>query len=211
MIPIVIPVRKQSQRCFNKVLRPFYGDLSLLDICCMKFGSRAYIAAHEGIFNKIAELYGSRFIQRTKESSLSEDNKIIHNYLKDFPFDIICCVNVCCPLLKPETVFEAIKKFESSNFKSLFSVKRTSELIFDSTSKIVNSDNVFNSRERKTNYIGTNSILIYNKKKLLEAGLNWDYTENNPYLFKIDEIEGLDIDTELDFSIAKYVYAKQRT
>ena len=32
----------------------------------------------------------------------------------------------------------------------------------------------------------------------------------NPYFYKLDEIESIDIDTEFDFMVAEYVYNKLR-
>jgi CMP-N-acetylneuraminic acid synthetase len=32
----------------------------------------------------------------------------------------------------------------------------------------------------------------------------------NPYFYKLDEIESMDIDTEFDFMLAEYVYKKMK-
>ena len=107
-IPIVFAVRKQSQRCSNKILRDFSNNQSLLQIAAEKFKNNplAYIAAHEPEFKLIAEEYNIKFAQRTLKSALSEEVLEIHEYALDLPYKNVCFVNVCCHLIKTETINE---------------------------------------------------------------------------------------------------------
>lgn len=210
-IPIIFAVRKQSQRCPNKMLRPFYNDKSLLHIAAEKFQNHplAYIAAHEEEFKSIAEEYGINFAQRTLKSALSEEVLEIHNYLLDIPYEYACLVNTCCPLLKAETVYEAIELFKTEDeILSVFSVTESHDIIFDTNQKLINSDKVFNSKIRKPNYIGNNAFIIFNISKLFKDGSYWAYEDKDPYLFKTSKIEAVDIDTIEDFLIAQTLYEK---
>lgn len=208
-IPIVFTVRKQSQRCHNKILKPFYGNKSLLQIAIEKFKNYplVYVAAHETEFKEIASKYNVRFAERSLKSALSEDTLEIHEYLKCMPYKSVCLVNVCCPLLKSESVYKAIKLFEKDDqIKSLFSVLKSHDLIFNNNKQLVNVDKVFNSKIRKANYIGTNAFLIFNIKTLFSTGSYWSYGLNDPYLFDTTKIESVDIDTNDDFIIAQTLY-----
>jgi len=211
MIPIIITARKQSQRCINKLLRHFHIDsgqsLSLLDICLSKLKGNpdAFLAGFESEFKDLAKKYEINFLQRTKESSLSEDPLIIHSHLEN-NFDYVCLLNPCCPMVKKSTILAAIETFNKLEVKSLFTVKESNELIFDSSEKVVNNDRVFNSKLRRPNYIGNNVLLIFNVQEFFKTGTYWSYTRDDPRLFIMNELESIDIDTELDFIIARTIY-----
>jgi len=207
MIPIIITARKQSKRCSDKLLRPFYKTDSLLDICLKKLqgNKNAYLAGHEQEFKDIAIKYSINFIQRTEESALSEDAITIHSHLKD-KFGLICQLNPCCPLVKTSTIFDAIDSFAKLNAKSLFSVKETNDLVFNSDKMLINTDRVFNSKIRRPNYIGNNVIYIYDTNAFFSTGSYWAYEKDDPNLYVMSAIESIDIDTELDFKIAQTIY-----
>ena len=56
-VPIIFAVRKQSQRCPNKILKPFYERQSLLKIAAEKFKGDPliFVAAHEPEFKVLAQ------------------------------------------------------------------------------------------------------------------------------------------------------------
>lgn len=195
------------------MLRPFHGDQSLLEIILERFQGRpeVHVAAYEPEFQDLAAKHGVSFIQRTLESALAEDAYTIHQYLHDIDEVFVCHLNACCPFLKAKTVDDAIRTFLAKKPQSLFSVRETHELIFDSSHKNINTEIVFNSKLRKPNYIGNNSIMIYDKRVLFRDKVYWDYTEDNPYLYVMDAEESIDIDTELDFRIAQVLYESRTT
>lgn len=209
-VPIIFAVRKQSQRCPNKILRPFYGDLNLIQIAAAKFAGNplAFIAAHEDEFKKIADDHQIGFIQRTTKSICSEDAPEIHRYLLNLPYKNACLVNACCPLLKASSVQEAIETFQKNDVVSVFSVVESHNLIFDNNKKLINFDRVFNSKIRRPSYVGNNAFIIFEIEKLFKTGSYWDYKPNDPYLYKTSPIESVDIDTEEDFYIAQTLYEK---
>lgn len=210
-VPVILAVRKQSQRCPNKILRSFYNEQNLLQIVAEKFQNDplVYIAAHEPEFEVISKQFNVNFIQRTLHSALSEKTLEIHNYLLNLPYDHVCLVNVCCPLLKSETVKKAIDLFKSNpKILSMFSVTESHDIIFNSDQKLVNLDKVFNSKIRRSNFIGNNAFIIFNIKRLFRTGSYWDYKIDDPYLFKTSRIEAVDIDTVEDFAIAQILYER---
>ena len=214
MIPIVLPVRKQSERCPNKILRPFYGEKSLLDVALEKFENRkdVFVAAHEDEFAQKAKEYGVNFIPRSYESAMSEVALEVHAYLYDFDYEDICYFGVCSPLLRAETVDAAIKTYqEDSNINALFGVKACYDHMFFNDGTLIDNDNkCMNSKERQAKWIGTNSLSIILRKRFLEEGIFWKLKPGDPHVFEIAEEECWDIDTEQDFMIAQQIYAYQQ-
>jgi CMP-N-acetylneuraminic acid synthetase len=165
------------------------------------------VAGCDSEFKEMATKYNVGFIQRTRTSSLAETPQEIHTHLKDF--GLVCHVNVCCPMLESETIYRAIEELESTKATSLFSVKESHEIIFNNSRKLVNADNIFNSKMRKVNYVGNNAIAIFNMSSFYQTGLYWTYQSNDPRLFVMRDEESVDIDTELDFQIAQYLYSRK--
>lgn len=206
MLPIIIPVRAQSQRCKNKCLRPFYNGLNLTEITCAKYRDNCdvFLAAHEQEFRDIANKYNIGFLQRSLRSVTSERGFEIMEYLEGFRGKRICLLSGCNPFLKAETVFKFIEA--SEGHKSFTMAKNCVDVIFDCDNKVVNKDlKCFNSKERKPNRIVSNSGYVFDVDFFFKNETLWDYTEDNPALFTIDHIEATDIDTELDFAIAQAI------
>jgi len=195
------------------MLRPFYGDLSLLEVILQRFQGRTevHVAAHEPEFHDLATQYGVSFIQRTIESALAEDAQTIHQYQKQLPQGLVCHLNACCPFLTPDTVDDAIAVFLDQKPHSLFSVRKTHELIFDADQRNINQEIVFNSKLRQPNYIGNNAIMIYDKNVLFQTGAYWTYQENDPMLYVMSDEESIDVDTEFDFKVAQVLYESRTT
>jgi len=209
---IIIPARKESQRCKNKLLRPFYDNHSLISLCASKYSNQdnVYIAAHEDEFKEIADATGIGFIKRSKRSAMSEDATIIHEYLHDFKSYKICMLSGCNPFLKASTTHKFIQ--ERSSIPSAVMVKRSVDVIMDAGGVVLNKDlHCFNSKTRQPFYIVANAGYIFEVAKFLNSGVFWDYKPNDPGLFEIDEIEAVDIDTELDFRIAQLMAEENAT
>lgn len=210
-IPKILVVRQQSQRCPNKILRPFIGEKSILDVCLEKYQGRkdVYVAGFEAEFQAKAEAYGVGFIQRDKASAYGEDAKTVHNYMEDLPFKYMCFIGVCAPFLKASTVDAAVSLFcERSDIKTLFGVKAVRDIIFKPDGSLMDQESGgLNSKYKKPSWIGTNSVYVFERERFLRQGIYWNYEPNDPYLFEISAEESPDIDTEEDFAVSKALYA----
>ena len=74
MIPILIFARQQSERCKEKALRPFHGDISLTELALEKLSGRkdVYLAAREPVFEEMADKYDISFWKRDERSVMGE-------------------------------------------------------------------------------------------------------------------------------------------
>ncbi|PJF38339.1 MAG: hypothetical protein CUN55_17575, partial [Phototrophicales bacterium] len=185
-IPIVIQVRQQSQRCKNKLLRPFYRDDSLTSLAAAKFQGRedVWIAAREPAFREIAEAYKLNFYERNEVSAHGETLVEVANYVEELPGDYIVVYNACCPLLSASTIDEAITAFRASSARTLVPVIETHDVIFDQNKHVINQDaTAFNSKFRKPLYIASNAFIIYSKENLRKLGKYFtSYEPEDPLL-----------------------------
>jgi len=210
-IPIIALVRLESERCPAKCLRPFYNDLSITDIFAQKFSSRpdVYLAARDKPFEDIATKYNIEFLERDRSSVEGETLAEVYNFIESLPYEYICVVNVCTPLLKAETVDAAIQAFKNSDCYSLELIVETHDVLFDSTKRPVSTDAAIpNSKVRQALYYASNGLVIFSKERVVKTGKYFEsYEPGDPLLLPSSLLESLDIDTEEQFEIARACYA----
>ena len=92
----------------------------------------------------------------------------------------------------------------ANDYQSCVMVKRLYDVLFSDSGKVLNKDlKCLNSKTRKPHYAIANAGYIFQINYFLQHGLYWDYTNHNPAMFVIDELEAIDIDTETDFKVAQ--------
>lgn len=134
---------------------------------------------------------------------------VYQNMAENIDTDIIAYINATNPLLKDETIVEAIERYKinGSQFDSLNSAHMIKEFLFENNLPI-NYDlrNQPRSQDLPDIMALNFAINIISKENMIKyknvVGLK-------PYLFNIDEIEATDIDNPIDFEFAEYVYKRQ--
>jgi CMP-N-acetylneuraminic acid synthetase len=200
--------RKASQRCPNKMLRPFNGT-TLIDILLSKlahFGNRAFFAGYEPEFKEKCLAHGVKFVARD-EKSVQIDGPIteILSFLKQVEFENLLIVNACLPLLRPETIKSFIAHCETGGYKPCFAVNERNNFFITKDRKPLNfplSLRTINTKAVQPIYEFAHALYFFNKDYFFREGRYWDWKEVD--LFPIaDKTELIDIDTEEDFRIAE--------
>ncbi len=114
------------------------------------------------------------------------------------------------PLLRTETITRAIENFLSNypTYDSLFSVTRLHTRLWDELGRPINHDPAILLRTQDLPPIyEENSNLYIFTRATLEACRN--RLGERPLMFEIDALEAYDIDDELDFRIAEFLYAER--
>jgi len=159
----------------------------------------------------IAKNYNIEIVERNDKSigdypTLNET----HHYMESFNNEYMMWVNASFPFLNPTTLIDIIGYFNSHIGEGLHCIKKMNNWFWkDDIYKPINVNNIKNVRSQDVEniYMSVQCCHILNRKFILENNIMWDYTENNPMLYKVeDSIEFLDIDTETDFLICKSVY-----
>ena len=115
------------------------------------------------------------------------------------------------PLLRPRTVAAAVQAFLAGlpHFDSLFSVTRLQTRLWDSTGRPMNHDPAVLLRTQDLPPVfEENSCLYAFRRETLEA--RGSRIGARPQLFEIDAREAWDIDEELDFEVAEFLYGRRR-
>lgn len=208
----VIPVRAGSQRVKNKNTKPF-ADSNLLKI---KLETLKKISMIDNIVVNsdsdemldIALSYGVSTHKREEYYASSEcDNSEFFKHIAETTdTDYIMCSHVTSPLISAETYFSCVDKFMNSNMENLVTVCDVKHHMWlDGKPLNYNPSESPNSQDLPDIVGLTYGISILGKDDMIK---HKNVVTDNPYFYRLDEIESIDIDTEYDFMVAEYVYKK---
>ena len=114
------------------------------------------------------------------------------------------------PLLHAETITAAIERLISSrsNYDTLFSVTRVQVRLWGGEGKAINHDpSILMRTQDLPPVFEENSCLYIFGRDTIETHKN--RIGAKPIMFEIDPVEAWDIDEEMDFRIAEFLYSQQ--
>jgi N-acylneuraminate cytidylyltransferase len=212
-IVAVIPVRQGSQRVKNKNFREFCGK-SLLE---HKIEMVKKLSVTDIIINtdseyaiQVAKRMGIGFHKRDPYYASSQcTNSEYHEYLaKVTNAENILVAQVTAPLISFSTFVEAIDIYNNVDCDSLMSVKKVKQYLWHEGSPVnYKLDYAPNSQDLPDYFTPTFGVVICNAQAMLSAK---NLITKRPYFYEISDIESVDIDTELDFEFAEFLFKKYR-
>jgi CMP-N-acetylneuraminic acid synthetase len=115
------------------------------------------------------------------------------------------------PLLRTETITRAVRQFLDSvpMYDSLFSVTPIQTRLWDELARAINHNPsiLLRTQDLPPVYEENSNIYIFTRE-ILERRHN--RIGERPLMFEIDRLEAWDIDEELDFHIAEYLYLERQ-
>ena len=216
MIKVLIPVRAGSVRVTNKNIKPF-ADSNLLTI---KVEQMKRIKGIDGVIVnsnsdemlEIAAGLGAEAVKRDEyfASSTVCMNEVYKNMAENSDCDTIIFADATNPLIKDETIEHCIKAYFENldEYDSLTTVNEIKQFMWQD-GKPINYDaaNKPKSQDLPDIVALNHAISIIPRKLMIEK---MDIIGYKPNLFKIDSVEATDIDNEIDFEFAEFMYKKYR-
>ncbi|MGN0384188.1 MAG: cytidylyltransferase domain-containing protein [Eubacterium sp.] len=211
-VKALVAVRAGSQRVVNKNIRPFAGS-SLLEI---KLNQLKRIPNLDGIVVNsnddgmldIARKMGCETVKRDEyyASNQVSMSDVYKNMAEHVDADVIAYINVTNPLLEDNTIIEAIEEYKrlEGQYDSLNSAHLIKEFLFKDNLPI-NYDLRNQPRSQDLPDIAALNfaINIIAREKMIECKNVVGY---KPNIYIIDEVEATDIDNQIDFDFAEFVY-----
>mgnify|MGYP001411570115 CR=1 FL=1 len=210
----VVPARKGSQRVKNKNFKSFCGKSLLIRkievLKKIKQINEIIINTDSDEAIKIAKDLGVSFKKREKYFASSEcsNSEFWSHIAEKTDSSFIMFTNCTSPLIKEETYKKIIDTFEASKSKndSINTVTEIKDYLYLNNKPInFNPNKAPNSQDLpevvRLNF-AVNILpkeLMFKKKSLIG---------NNPLFYKLDEIEGFDINTNYEFEFAEYLFKK---
>ena len=212
-ITAVIPIRKGSQRVPNKNFKEFCNGKNLLelkieDLLKVHLIDDIVVNTDSDDAIDIAKKYGISYYKREDyyASSQCSQSEFFRNLAETTDSDIIIHTPCTSPLVKTNTMYDAINRFMLSENDSCNAVGSVKEYLWLDNKplnyKIINN-NVPNSQDLPDVMKLTFGFNILSKDLMIERSNVVGY---NPLFYVVDDIEETDIDTQLDFDFAKFLY-----
>ena len=204
--------RLSSQRVNQKMLKKIKGE-TLIDIALKKINNhsiskkfKCYYACGDKKLINIGKKYKNfELIIRDKYSINTDNIKIAYNFFDRISEDYILWLNPCSPFIKTATIENAIKFFYKPEIKSLTTVYKENTWVYNSN-KLPYLKNVkLNTKQIKPIFLATHNFHIYNKKFFMKGYQYFKNIKNDPFLYEVDTIESLDIDTYEDYNFVKKI------
>ncbi|RDU57135.1 acylneuraminate cytidylyltransferase [Helicobacter sp. MIT 00-7814] len=217
-ISVFLPCRKGSQRVINKNTRPFGNfKFGLLQIKLQQLLSaanidRIYLSSDDEVILDFAKKLKNEKIVIHKRNEFLSSNSASADMLVNHALDliqegVILWTHVTSPFFTQKEYENAITLYKENlpKFDSLMSVTALKGFFWDKNGAI----NYDRSLMRWPPTQDTNILYEINSACFI-AGVdiykNGDRIGQNPYLYAIDKIKGVDIDYEEDFFMAQSLF-----
>lgn len=211
-IKALIAVRSGSVRVQSKNIRPFAGttllDIKLRQLLRVKGLDGIVVNSNDDEILSVASKYSSvELVKRearfaSNEVSMSD---VYENMAENFSGDVVMYSNVTNPLFEDTTIEDMISLYRAGgDFDSVNSVHAIKEFMF-LDGKALNYDPMNQPRSQDLpDIVAINfAISLLTRENMIKYK---NVVGRKPFLFKVGEHEAVDIDTQLDFNIAEYLY-----
>lgn len=213
-VKAMVAVRSGSVRVENKNLRPFAGS-NLLEVKLQQLQripnlDGVVVNSNDDTMLDIAAQYGAVPVKRDPyfASSQVSMSDVYQNMAEHFPGDVVVYANVTNPLLKDETIIQAIEEYKKflRQYDSLNTAHLIKEFLF-LDHKPMNYDlkNQPRSQDLPDIYALNFAINIISRDLMIACK---NVVGNQPKIFGIDEVEATDIDNQVDFDFAEFLFQR---
>ena len=219
----VIPARGGSKRIPRKNIKEFLGKpiiaYSIEAALNSKLFDEVMVSTDDNEIAEIALNYGAKvpfFRSNLNSNDFASTYDVIaevnNEYLiRDAFFDYICCIYACAPFVNGYRLQESFQVMISNQYDSVlpimpfgFPVQRALKIdnnnkvaFLNSTHIITRSQDLEKFYHDAGQFYWINNLTLKDKKAIL--------TENTGY-YKLSELEGQDIDNEVDWKLAELKY-----
>ena len=218
-IVALVPMRHVSVRVPGKNYRPLagmplYQHILTTLLACPEISTVVVDTDSPIVMDGCRELFPTvKLIERPEHlrADTIPMNEILMHDTSLVPADLYLQTHTTNPLLRSETVSKAIQTLVNQfpAYDSLFSVTRLQSRLWDQLGRAINHNPAILLRTQDLPPVyEENSCLYIFTRQTLEARRN--RLGERAYLFEIDAAEARDIDEELDFLIAEFLYQQRK-
>lgn len=215
----LVPMRHNSQRVPGKNYRdlagkPLYQHIIETLLAVPEINEIVVDTDSDPVMNGLREHFPQVKIINRPEHLRADDmpmNEILIHDTEKFPADFYLQTHSTNPLLKAETISDAIQTFYKDYPKhtSLFSVTRLQTRLYDKDGNAVNHNlkELIQTQDLPPMYEENSCIYIFNRENLIAKRHR---ISDHPLMFEISPDEAWDIDEELDFGICDYLLKREK-
>ena len=213
-ITAVIPVRKGSERVPNKSLRKFSQtnllELKINELLKVKLVNDIIVNTDSEEAIEIAKKMHVGYHVRESyfASAKCSNSEFFYHLGETTNTEIFAYCPVTSPFISPKTITHCINQFLKSTNDSLATVSPIKEFLWLNNKPInYKLDEQPNSQKLPPIMALNFGLNLIRKDDLLKFK---NIVGINPMFVELDEIEGIDIDTPLDFFISEQIYLQTK-
>ncbi|MCZ2223456.1 MAG: acylneuraminate cytidylyltransferase family protein [Chitinophagales bacterium] len=215
-IVALVPMRHSSERVPGKNYRDFAGKPLFFHITesllkCKLITTVVIDTDSPTVIDLSKQYFGDKIKILERPEHLRDGsipmNDVLLNAISQIPADFYLQTHSTNPILKPETIESAVEKFLEifPMYDSLFTVTRKNVRYWDSLARPINhNQNILLRTQDLPPVFEENSCLYLFSREILQRKHN--RIGDRPYLFEMPEIEAQDIDVELNFKVAEFLF-----
>ena len=214
----LVPMRHHSQRVPGKNYRdlagkPLYQHIIETLLAVPEINEIVVDTDSDPVMSGLRENFPQVRIIDRPEHLRADDmpmNEILIHDTEQFPADFYLQTHSTNPLLKAETISDAILAFKNNypELDSLFSVTRWQTRFYDKDGNAVNHNpkELIQTQDLPPMYEENSCMYIFTRENLIAKRHR---ISNHPLMFEIPRLEAVDIDEESDFQIADILMRRQ--
>ncbi|MCR5735391.1 MAG: UDP-2,4-diacetamido-2,4,6-trideoxy-beta-L-altropyranose hydrolase [Lachnospiraceae bacterium] len=219
---IVIPARGGSKRIPRKNVRIMCGkplivySIENAKALKEKMDVDVAVSTDDEELGSIVRKRGVEVIERPAELATDKvtlDPVIYHALLymeekKNVTYDTVITMQATSPTLKKETVYNAIRFFEDSDYDTVISAMNKPHLSWGVKDGVItkNYEKRLNSQELPPNYLETGGFMITKRSCVTKEGRIGESVS----IFEIPEDEAVDIDTYSDWVLCEHILRRKK-
>lgn len=212
----LVAVRSGSIRVENKNIRPFFTsnilEIKLKQLKRISQLDEIYVNSNDEEMLRLARNCGCTAIKRDAYFASNEVpmREVYENMAQNCNGDVVVYANATNPLVKDKTISTAIEKFFTlSEHDSLNTAHPIKEFLFLDNKALNFQLHSFPRSQDLPNIMALNfAVSVIKRTDMIEQR---HIIGKKPYIFPIETQEGTDIDEELDFEFAEYIYKKKQS
>ena len=215
-ICIIVQARLSSQRCPNKMIRPFAGD-TLTGIILKKLKKskviptkNIYLSVHEPELIKIGHENGINIFHRSYESAVWDGGEGTHitgmyEWWDKLPYKYAILINACAPMMSTQTIDNFYNSYVNSKSDGMFAVIKKKNYFWNKSGKLIvpwpEGEPCMNTKA-VTETLEAAHCLYAGRMDLIGQGI-WmgDFNNGEIELVPMPEEETFDVDYEWEFSL----------
>lgn len=221
---LIIQARTSSERCPNKMLKPF-ADTNLLDIALEKITqiksldckTNFFLSAYEPELKDVAHKYDLNVFHRSEKSARSEGTPMtdMYEWWDKLGFKYGVLVNACAPFLSTQTIDDFIDAYLETPSDGLFGVIEKKNYFWNRECELITpwpqDQACMNTKAVEKTYEAAHCLYAGRLDQIEEGIWMGDFqVPGQIELFPMSEEEVFDIDYEWQFKTAEALWKGTR-
>ena len=216
IVKALIAARSGSLRVQNKNIRPFAGstllEVKIEQLKRIKNIDGIVVNSNDDEILDMSSKFGVETIKRDPyyASNTVSMSDVYKNMAENMDCDVIVYANCTNPLIEDKTIWDIIEFYKDHDeYDSVNSAHLIKEFLFKDNLPI-NYDLRFQPRSQDLPdiYALNFAVSVISKQRMIECK---NVVGVKPYIFKIDEVEATDIDNQIDFDFAEFIFSRKST